>query len=101
MADIVIGDRFGSSCDHCLSARAEQAFRRQGLTVARNSPYAGGYTTRAYGRPKRGVHALQIEINRSLYMDEAKVERGAGFEALQAIIAAFIVEMAAFAQDLG
>ena len=101
LADIVIGDRFGSSCDHRLSARAEQAFRRQGLTVARNSPYAGGYTTRAYGRPKRGVHALQIEINRSLYMDEAKVERGAGFEALQAIIAAFIVEMAAFAQDLG
>lgn len=101
LADIVIGDRFGSSCDHRLSARAEQAFRRQGLTVARNSPYAGGYTTRAYGRPKRGVHALQIEINRSLYLDESQVVRSEGFTALQAVISVFIAEIAAFARELG
>ncbi len=101
LADIVIGDRFGSSCDHRLSARAEQAFRRQGLTVARNSPYAGGYTTRAYGRPKRGVHVLQIEINRSLYMDEVRIVRSEGFAALQAVITAFIADIAAFARDLG
>lgn len=73
LADIVLGDRFGSSCDNRLTSVAERAFRKLGYSVARNAPYAGGYTTRCYGRPKRGVHALQIEINRGLYMDESSV----------------------------
>ncbi|MCA8902562.1 MAG: N-formylglutamate amidohydrolase [Hyphomonas sp.] len=83
LADIVLGDRFGSSCDPRLTARAEREFRAIGLTVARNAPYAGGYTTRRYGRPKRGVHALQIEINRGLYMNEQEVSRLAAFSGLQ------------------
>ncbi|KCZ50130.1 MULTISPECIES: N-formylglutamate amidohydrolase [unclassified Hyphomonas] len=75
LADIVLGDRFGASCDPRLTSRAERAFRELGFSVARNAPYAGGYTTRRYGKPRRGVHALQIEINRGLYMDEHSVER--------------------------
>ena len=54
-----------------------------GYEVARNAPYAGGYTTERYGRPDRGVHALQIEINRGLYLDEATLEPAAGFERLK------------------
>lgn len=79
LPDIVLGDRFGSSCDYRLIGRAERAFRKLGLSVARNAPYAGGFTTRRYGRPKRHVHALQIEVNRRLYMDEATLERSARF----------------------
>ncbi|MEO0881834.1 MAG: N-formylglutamate amidohydrolase [Pseudomonadota bacterium] len=82
LTDIVLGDRFGSSCDSRLTGLAERTFRRLGYSVARNAPYAGGFTTRAYGRPKQQVHALQIEINRSLYMDEDTVEKTANFDAL-------------------
>jgi len=83
MPDIVLGDRFGSSCAATLTSLVERYFRREGLTVARNAPYAGGYTTRKYGRPRRGVHVLQIEINRSLYMNEMSIERTRGFDSLQ------------------
>lgn len=79
LPDIVLGDRFGSSCSARLTSVAERRFRREGLSVTRNAPYAGGYTTRRYGRPRRGVHVLQIEINRALYMDETAVEKSAGF----------------------
>ena len=78
-ADIVLGDRFGSSCHTGIIAATETVFRELGYTVARNTPYAGGFTTRNYGRPAGGVHTLQIEINRGLYMDEATVSRLPGF----------------------
>jgi len=68
--DIVLGDRYGVSAAPALLRTAEEAFERQGLCVARNVPYAGGYTTQLHGRPSLGSHALQIEINRALYMDE-------------------------------
>lgn len=80
---IVLGDRYGATCSHRLVAAAERAFRRPGYTVTRNAPYAGGYTTRHWGRPAEGVHALQIEINRALYMDEESVEPNAGFDILR------------------
>jgi N-formylglutamate amidohydrolase len=83
LTDIVLGDRFGSSADPRLMARVERSFRANGFSVARNAPYAGGYTTRRYGRPRRGIHALQIEINRSLYMDEHRITRASGFSALK------------------
>jgi N-formylglutamate amidohydrolase len=86
LADIVLGDRFGSSCDPRLIGRVERAFRAHGLSVARNAPYAGGYTTRRYGRPKRKIHALQIEINRGLYMDEHAITRSDRFAEMRAII---------------
>lgn len=83
LPDIVLGDRFGSSCSAHLTSDVEKAMRKLGFSVSRNAPYAGGYTTRRYGRPRRGVHVLQIEINRSLYMNERDVRRSAGFDALQ------------------
>ncbi|WP_209873352.1 N-formylglutamate amidohydrolase [Azospirillum soli] len=74
-ADIVLGDCFGNSCAPSVVEAAERFLRGLGYTVSRNSPYAGGYTTRHYGRPRQGIHALQIEISRDLYMDEASLER--------------------------
>lgn len=72
-ADIVIGDRFGSSCDMRVSAAAESALKTLGYRMARNAPYAGGFTTTRYGQPHAGVHAVQIELCRSLYMNEALI----------------------------
>lgn len=68
--DIIIGDRNGRSADMTLVDCLETSFVRSGLRVARNKPYAGGFITEHYGRPKRGLHAIQVEINRKLYMNE-------------------------------
>ena len=73
--DIVLGDCFGNSCAPSVIETAERFLRGLGYTVSRNAPYAGGYTTRHYGRPLQGIHALQIEISRDLYMDEATLSR--------------------------
>lgn len=97
LPDIVLGDRFGSSCSGKLTGAVERAFRQSGFTVARNAPYAGGFTTRHYGRPRRGTHVLQIEINRQLYLDEATVTASSGFEGLKGDIATVISEIAACA----
>ncbi|MEM7662381.1 MAG: N-formylglutamate amidohydrolase [Pseudomonadota bacterium] len=86
LTDIVLGDRFGSSCDSRLTGLAERSFRRLGYSVSRNAPYAGGFTTRAYGRPKQRIHALQIEINRRLYMDEVAVQKTSRFGIMQSHI---------------
>ena len=83
LPDIVLGDRFGSSCSAKLTSMVERMFRREGLSVVRNAPYAGGYTTRRYGRPRRGVHVLQIELNRALYMNEFDVLKSDQFAPLQ------------------
>lgn len=82
--DVVLGDRFGASCHPSITALAEAALRRMGYRVARNTPFAGGHTTQAYGRPQRKVHALQVELNRSLYLDERTMERGPGFRRVHA-----------------
>ncbi len=81
--DFVLGDRFGSSCAACLTSLVEQTLCGFGYQVARNAPYAGGYVAASYGRPREGVHVLQIEINRALYLDEARITRTAGFENLR------------------
>jgi N-formylglutamate amidohydrolase len=73
--DVVLGDNHGESCDHELVACAESWLAASGLRVLRNQPYAGGFTTQRYGRPGIGRHTLQIEINRALYMDEARHEK--------------------------
>jgi len=82
--DIVLGDRYGASAAPQLTARAEAALTREGFSVARNTPYAGGYTTALYGRVTSGCHALQIEINRALYLDEDRITKKAGFESVRA-----------------
>lgn len=81
-ADIVLGDRYGTSCTVALVDRVELAMRSRGYSVVRNKPYAGGFITEHYGEPALGRHALQIEINRGLYMDESTLEKKPGFKAL-------------------
>ncbi len=81
--DFVLGDRFGASCSQSLVALVEQTLSKLGYHVSRNAPYAGGFVAAAYGRPAEGVHVLQIEINRALYLDEARLARNAGFTALK------------------
>lgn len=81
--DFVLGDRFGSSCSGEFIRRAAAQLKSIGYVVALNKPYAGGYITEHYGRPHEGLHALQIEINRALYMDEGTFEKTQGFERLK------------------
>lgn len=96
-ADFVIGDRYGASSDSTFTAWLDDAFQRRGFAVRRNKPYAGGFITESYGAPALGVHAIQIEVNRSLYMNEATLERHQGFGRLQEIIAEIIEAFALFA----
>jgi N-formylglutamate amidohydrolase len=83
-SDFVLGDRFGAACAGVLTATVERELEQLGCRVARNTPYAGGYTTEHYGRPARGMHALQIEINRGLYLDELTLKPTRGYERLKA-----------------
>lgn len=73
--DIILGDRHGTTCAPIITEYFERAFSSLGYLVQRNVPYAGGYTTKNYGNPASGIHTLQIEINRALYLDEVRVER--------------------------
>ena len=81
--DIVLGDRFGTSCMPEVMETAAACLRDLGYNICRNKPYAGGFITEHYGRPGQGLHALQVEVNRALYMDEARLEPHAGFVRLQ------------------
>jgi len=85
--DINLGDAHGAACAPTLTRFVEQQLHNLGYVVARNTPYSGGYITRHYGRPKNGVHALQIEINRALYMDEDRVRPASGLAPLTAQMA--------------
>jgi N-formylglutamate amidohydrolase len=71
--DIVLGDNFGKSCSIELISYFQNVFQENGFTVEVNNPYAGGFITRNYGNPSKGVHTIQIEINRKIYMDENKL----------------------------
>ena len=82
-ADMVLGDCFGTSSAPAVTDIATAALEASDFTVALNKPYAGGFTTHHYGRPREGVHVLQVEINRALYMDEKLVRRGPGLPALK------------------
>lgn len=85
-ADIVLGDRFGTTCAPELTEYVQGILADRGLVVLRNNPYAGGFSTYHYGRPGDGVHALQIEINRGLYMHEERIEKNDGFAAMRQIM---------------
>ncbi len=91
--DFVLGDRFGSSCAPGLTSLVEHALRSFGYAVSRNAPYAGGYVAASYGAPSRGVHVLQIEINRALYLDERRIARTDGFEPLRRNMNAMMREL--------
>lgn len=81
--DIVLGDRYGAACGPAVTRLVETRLEAMGYAVTRNAPYAGGYTTEHYGRPGKGVHALQIEINRGLYLDEEALTPTEGFTRLK------------------
>jgi N-formylglutamate amidohydrolase len=93
--DFIIGDRFGVSATRALTEAAIAALASMGYAVAHNKPYAGGFITEHYGRPARRLHALQIEINRGLYMNERTLQKSAGFEALADDLARFMAELMA------
>jgi N-formylglutamate amidohydrolase len=83
-ADIVIGDRYGTSCVGAVTDTIEHLLRGRGYSVSRNKPYAGGFITEHYGNPAAGLHSVQLEINRGLYMDERRFERSATFASVAA-----------------
>ena len=83
-ADVVLGDRYGTSCVPAVAETIEATFRELGYVVSRNKPYAGGFITEHYGNPTVGLHAIQLEFNRALYMDERRYERTASFATLAA-----------------
>jgi N-formylglutamate amidohydrolase len=96
-APVVLGDRHGGSMSETLVAAAESAARGAGFTVARNAPYAGGHITERHGRPQRGIHALQLELDRSLYLAPDLRSSGPGFDRVARLIAAVAAALAAAA----
>jgi N-formylglutamate amidohydrolase len=81
--DFVLGDRFGASCAPEITRLVQALLKSLGYRVALNKPYAGGYITEHYGKPGQGIHALQIEADRSLYMNEETFEKSGAFSGLQ------------------
>lgn len=93
--EIVIGDRFGAAAMREISDQVEAAFVAAGFVVERNAPFAGGHITQTYGRPSRGVQAIQIEIDRSLYLYENRVEKSDGFFATRRAISEAVKRLCA------
>jgi len=93
--DIILGDRYGASCSPELTRTVISILSDLGYAVSRNKPYAGGFISEHYGRPVKGLHALQIEINRALYMDEKTYEPHEGFERIAGDMTRLIGELAA------
>ncbi len=98
--DFVLGDRFSTSCNPELTRFVAGQLKSMGYVVAFNKPYAGGFITEHYGCPREGRHALQIEINRALYMDENTYARSGNFEALRRDIGRLAEVMIAMAPTL-
>ena len=96
-ADIVLGDRFGASCDGAITDLLEEELRGRGYQVQRNKPYAGGFITEHYGLPQAHSHAVQIEVNRALYMDERSLQVSDNFAAVAQDLAEVMAALAALA----
>ncbi|MBN8996219.1 MAG: N-formylglutamate amidohydrolase [Rhizobiales bacterium] len=92
--DFVLGDRYGTSCAGELTDALAHGLTRLGYSVSRNKPYAGGFITEHYGQPRGGLHAMQVEVNRALYMDEQSFEKSAGFARLAADLDRLIGDLA-------
>lgn len=93
--DIILGDCWGASCTPELTNMAERLFLAEGFRVRRNIPYAGGFATRHYGKPDASIHALQIEVNRRIYMDEERIEKLPHFNDVTACITKITTELQA------
>jgi N-formylglutamate deformylase len=94
-ADVVLGDRYGTSCAPAVTDVIEESLRALGYAVLRNKPYAGGFITEHYGDPAAGLHAVQIEINRALYMEEREYRKSDRFEAVRADLGRMVSALAA------
>jgi N-formylglutamate amidohydrolase len=92
---LVIGDLHGRSAAPALVDWLEQAFAEEGLKVGRNNPYAGGHTTERHGRPAEAVHAVQLEFDRTLYMDMGSLAPTAGFAPLARLIGRVVARLGA------
>ncbi len=92
-ADIVLGDRYGTSCAASVTDTVEDTLRGFGYSVLRNKPYAGGFITEHYGDPAAGLHAVQIEVNRALYMDEREYRKTTRFEAVKTDLGRMIAKL--------
>jgi N-formylglutamate amidohydrolase len=101
--NIVLGDRFGAAAAASVVERVEAAFTKAGFRVARNMPFAGAYTAQHYGRPARRQHAIQVEIDRALYMDEHTMTRHSDFDDFCAQLKAVIADivLAGVPDDIG
>ena len=99
--DFVVGDRYGTSSDTRFVEVVEAGLRSVGYLVQRNKPYAGGFITEHYGAPLSGFHAIQIEANRALYMDESQLAKTDRFASVAADLAATMALLAATAADCG
>lgn len=93
--EVVLGDRFGASATSEIIDAVEAAFERTGLKVARNAPFAGAFITQHYGRPSKNQHVVQIEIDRSLYMNEQNIRPNGNFQAFRKLISGVAAEIAA------
>lgn len=93
--EIVLGDRFGAAAHSEIVDQIEAAFAGAGFAVSRNTPFAGAYVTQHYGRPSRRQHAIQIEIDRSLYMDETRIEPHSDFDVFRTRLSGVIGQIAA------
>ncbi len=92
--DVVLGDRFGAAASASVVDQIEAAFVRAGLKVVRNMPFAGAYITQHYGRPTRRQHAVQIEIDRGLYMNERTITPSTGYDSFRTLLDGVIAELA-------
>lgn len=96
--DVVLGDRFGAAASGDVVDRIEAAFASAGFIVTRNAPFAGAYITQAYGKPSKGQHAVQVEIDRSLYMNEKLIRPNGDFDAVCTALRRVIEEVAQIGQ---
>lgn len=97
--EIVLGDRFGAACAPELIEEVDRAFQDAGLRTSRNLPFAGAHVTQNYGRPTNGHHAIQIEVDRGLYMDEAEIEPNENFDAFKTVLSHVIGRLSELGQE--
>ncbi|WP_295316387.1 N-formylglutamate amidohydrolase [Roseobacter sp.] len=97
--DVVLGDRFGAAASGDVMDRVEAAFVAAGFRVARNAPFAGAYIAQAYGRPSRAQHAVQVEIDRALYMNETTIRPNQNYAEVRHALRAVIADIARIGQQ--
>ena len=100
-ARVVLGDRFGASCGGSLVATAFSSLAEARIVAAHNRPYAGGYGLERHGVPRRGIHAMQIEIDRGCYLESRLMEPGDGFDAMVTLLAGLVRRLAGQVAVLG